>query len=105
MLWLARDRDPYCEATVATLQRLNANLETLDHDELVRRFPQLELRPVAWGILEPDAGVLLARRAVQAVATQARAGGVEYLEEAIAAPQDKSGRLRAIQTTSGKEIV
>ena len=105
MLWLARDRDPYCEATLATLQRLNANFETLDHDELVRRFPQLELGPVAWGILEPDAGVLLARRAVQAVAAQARSSGVEYLEEAIAPPQDKSGRLRAIQTTSGREIV
>jgi sarcosine oxidase len=104
MLWLARDRDPYCEATLATLQRLNANFETLDHDELVHRFPQLELGPVSWAILEPDAGILLARRAVQAVAAQARASGVEYLEEAIAPPQGKSGRLRSIQTTSSKEI-
>src|ERR1051325_5849933 len=105
MLWLARDRDPYCEATLAALQRLNANFETLDHDELVRRFPQLELGPVAWGILEPDAGVLLARRAVQAVSAQARSSGVEYLQEAIAPPQDKSGTLHAIQTASGKDIV
>ncbi|HEX6718375.1 MAG TPA: FAD-dependent oxidoreductase [Pyrinomonadaceae bacterium] len=105
MLWLAREHDPYCEATLATLQRLNANFETLDHDELVRRFPQLELGPVAWGILEPDAGVLLARRAVQAVAAQARSSGVEYLEAAIAPPKGNSGRLRTIHTTSGKEIV
>ena len=76
MLWLAREHDSYCEATLTTFERINAKYETLDHDELVRRFPQFDLAPVAWGILEPDAGVLLARRAVQAVAAQARAGGV-----------------------------
>src|ERR1044072_9553907 len=45
ILWLARERDPYCEATLATLERLKANYEKLDHDELTRRFPQLDLRP------------------------------------------------------------
>jgi len=105
VLWLAREHDPYCEATLATLQKIDAKCETLDHDELVKRFPQLDLAPVAWGILEPDSGVLLARRAVQAVAAQARANGVEYLEDAIAPPQAVSGKLKSIHTTSGKEIV
>ncbi len=105
VLWLAREHDPYCEATLTTLQPINAKYETLDHDELVRRFPQLNLAPVAWGILEPDAGVLLARRAVQAVAAKARARGVEYREDAIASPQAVHGRVKSIQTTSGKEIV
>src|SRR6185369_2535779 len=72
ILWLARERDPYCEATLATLQRINANFETLDHDELVRRFPQLDPSPISWGILEPDSGVLLARQAVQTVVRQAQ---------------------------------
>src|ERR1044071_3748331 len=88
ILWLARARDPYCEATLTTLQRINANWERLDHDELTRRYPQLELGPIAWGILEPDSGVLLARRAVQAVAAQARTEGVAYLGAAIAPPQE-----------------
>jgi len=105
VLWLAREHDPYCEATLATLQKIDAKCETLDHDELVKRFPQLDLAPVAWGILEPDSGVLLARRAVQAVAAQARANGVEYLEDAIAPPQTLSAKLKSIHTTSGKEIV
>ena len=61
--------------------------EQLDQDELIQRFPQLEPGPTAWGILEPDSGVLLARRAVQAVVAQAQAIGVDYLEEAIAPPQ------------------
>jgi len=101
ILWLAHHRDPYCEATVATFQRLGVNHERLDHDELARRYPQLIMDAVEWGILEPDSGVLLARRAVQAVTAAARAIGVDYREAAIAWPV-VNGR---IQTTSGEAIV
>ena len=105
VLWLAREQDDYCEAVLKTLQQLGANYERLDHDELVRRFPQLEFGPIAWGILEPDMGVLMARRAVQAVVTQGRADGLEYLEEAIAPPSMEANELHSIKTISGKEIV
>ena len=105
VLWLARENDSYCEATLTTLQRIGANYERLDREELARRFPQLALGPITWGILEPDSGALMARRAVQVVAAQARTGGVDYVEEAIAPPQTKSGKLNSIRTTSGKEIV
>jgi sarcosine oxidase len=104
VLWLAREHDAYCEATLATLQRLNANIERLDEDELVRRFPQLEFGPGTWGILEPDSGVLLARRAVHAVVDHARMNGVEYVEEAIVPPQAVRGKLASVRTVSGNEI-
>lgn len=94
ILWLARDRDPYCEATLATLQRLGINNERLDHDELARRFPQISPGQATWGILEPDSGVLLARRAVQAVAAEAQAIGVDYREEVVASPT--AGWIRTI---------
>jgi monomeric sarcosine oxidase len=101
ILWLAHDRDPYCEATAATLQRLGINHERLDHAEIARRYPQITLGQVTWGILEPDSGVLLARRAVQAVTAEARAIGVDYREEAIVAPTANG----PIRTRSGEEIV
>jgi len=104
VLWLAREHDAYCEATLATLQGINANIQRLDEDELVRRFPQLVLGPTTWGILEPDSGVLLARRAVQAVAAQARVNGVEYVEEAIVPPESARRKLESIQTISDKKI-
>jgi monomeric sarcosine oxidase len=104
VLWLAREHDAYCEATLATLQRLNANFERLDQNELIRRFPQLERGPTSWAILEPDSGVLMARRAVQAVVSQARLNGVEYVEEAIVQPQQSQGKVESIRTLSGKEI-
>jgi sarcosine oxidase len=100
VLWLARENDAYCEATLRTLQAVGARCERLGHDELSRRFPQLNFDGVAWGILEPDAGVLLARRAVQAVAAKARANGVNYLQEAIVSPVVD----RNVRTTSGKQI-
>jgi len=105
ILWVARERDPYCEATLATLQRINAHYQKLDHDELVQRFPQLELGPISWGILEPDSGVLLARRAVQAVVAQAQTDGVEYVEATITPPASREGKFSSVQTTSGTEIV
>jgi monomeric sarcosine oxidase len=100
ILWLAHDRDPYCEATAATLQRIGVPHEKLDRNELARRYPQITLGKVAWGIIEPDSGVLLARRAVQVVAAAARALGVDYSEEAIAPPA-ANGPIRNV---SGDEI-
>ena len=104
ILWLAGEHDPYCEATLATLQRLNANCEELDHDELVRRFPQFDLGPISWGILEPDSGVLMARRAVQAVVAEARVEGVDYLQAAITPPTIANGKLNSVDTISGNRI-
>ena len=105
VLWLAREHDSYCEAMLKIFQQLDAKYERLDHDDLVHRFPQLAFGRIAWGILEPDAGVLMARRAVQAVVAQTRADGLDYLEEAISPALTGTKKLQSIKTTSGKEIV
>ena len=86
MLWLARENDSYCEATVETFQQNDVKFERLNHDELARRYPQLGLGSVSWGILEPDSGVLLARQAVQSVVAAARSAGVSYAQEAVKPP-------------------
>ena len=101
VLWLAHEQDAYCEAILTTFRAVGVKSETLDQAALSKRFPQLDFDGVSWGILEPDAGVLLARRAVQAVAMQARASGVDYLEEAIAAPVVEP----TLRTASGKNIL
>jgi monomeric sarcosine oxidase len=101
VLWLAREQDQYCEAVLKILQQLDAKYERLDRDELTERFPQFEPGPISWGIVEPDAGVLMARRAVQAVVTQARADGVDYFEEAVVPPEARANKL---ETASGMKI-
>ena len=108
ILWLARENDAYCEATLETLMQLQVRCERLDRDELAARYPQLKFESVAWGILEPDSGVLLARRAVQAVVARARKSGVTYLEEAVLPMDQKDAignvRLDRVATVSGREI-
>jgi glycine/D-amino acid oxidase-like deaminating enzyme len=91
VLWLAREHDSYCDATLENFKQYNVRFERLDRHELARRYSQVELEPgpVAWGILEPDSGVLLARQAVQAVVAAARAAGVGYVQEAVRAPRTK----------------
>ncbi len=100
VLWIAREHDEYCEATLKTLRAVRASCERFDYEELSRRFPQLVFRRESWGVFEPDSGVLMARRAVQAVARQAQLSGVEYMQEAIAAPV--SGNT--VKTISGNRI-
>jgi monomeric sarcosine oxidase len=83
VLWLAREKDAYCEAIFETLTRSKVPCEKLNRDQLVRRYPQLEFGQVAWGILELESGVLLARRAVQAVVKRVQENGGTYLGEQV----------------------
>jgi monomeric sarcosine oxidase len=100
VLWLARDPDAYCEATLENLLAVGARAERLNQAQLRERFPQLKFDGVDWAVHEADAGVLMARRAVQAVATKARANGVDYLEEAIVGPV----KNRTLRTNAGRGI-
>jgi glycine/D-amino acid oxidase-like deaminating enzyme len=100
MLFLAREQDAYCEATLTNLQKVGAPCERLTRAQLSSRFAQLNFDGVDWAVLETDAGALMARRAVQAVAAKARANGVEYWTEAIVGPVVNQN----LRTTSGDEI-
>ena len=68
-------------ASASTLRRLQIPLENLTESDLRRRYPQLRLPDGCQGLYEPDSGVLLARRAVQAVTDQAIRLGATYLQE------------------------
>src|SRR5438093_391649 len=104
VLWLARANDSYCEATLETLQRLGIGVERLDSNELKQRYQQFDTSGVAWGVLEPDGGALMARRAVQAVASQTETDGTTILEETIVPPRNGS-RLNSLSTTQGTRVI
>ncbi len=103
MLWLARKQDRYPRESLHILTRLRVPCEKLSRAEVSQRFPQFCLRGIDWGLLEPEGGVLLARRAVQAVVAQAVADGVEYIGEAVQSPRAGS-RLDAILTNTGRRV-
>ena len=103
VLWLAREEDAYVERTAATLTKLGIAAERFDHEQLRRLYPQFNFEGVAWGLLEPQHGVLMARRAVRAVVAAAVAEGVTYLQASVNAPT-KKGHLPAIETRDGQRI-
>jgi monomeric sarcosine oxidase len=105
VLWLAREHDPYCEATQETLQKYKVKLARLERVDLCQRYPQLEFGPVAWGMLEIESGVLLARQAVQALVAVAQSLGVTYLQAAIRPPENETAGLEFVETTAGARIV
>jgi len=103
VLWMGRAEDPYLEATAAALHRAGVANESLERGELARRYPQVELGPIEWGILEPESGALLARRAVQAVAVEAERAGVARFDAGVEPPQGR-GRLDSVALSSGERL-
>jgi monomeric sarcosine oxidase len=106
VLWMAREDDPYSVSSAQTLQRLGVRSETLSRAELERRYPQIAFGSVTWGILEPDSGALMARRAVQRVVRETLGSGTDYLPEAVEAPTAPTGngRLASLTTRSGGSV-
>lgn len=83
VLWTPRPGDERERTSLAVFEKYGVKFERLGPAELTRAYPQLRFREERVGILEPDSGVLLARRAVQALVEQAVREGVQYREEMV----------------------
>jgi sarcosine oxidase len=106
VLWLAHHDDPYPVECAATLAKVGIACEKLSTAELNHRYPQFVADDIAWAMLEPDSGALVAGRAVQAVVCEAMKSGVIYRQEAVRAPLSLVGdrQLDFIVTESGERI-
>src|ERR1700732_818890 len=106
VLWLAGEGDTRARETAATLRGCGVAFEEIDRDELEKRYPQIALDGIAIGVLEPNSGVLMARRAVTALIEAAMMKGAEYVVAEVVPPQstDKGGGLTAITTQGGARI-
>ena len=114
VLWLAHEIDPYAEKTRETLARVGIPFEALTTAEVAQRYPQIGLENIGWAMLEPESGVLSARRAVQAVVRAAISNGVEFMQDAVALSgtavppvahtRDARGPLEQITTETGVRI-
>jgi len=106
VLWFARTQaqDPYNSASLDAFRRLSVPHQTLTAADLKRLYPQIALdERITWALLEPESGVLMARRAVAAVVEQAIREGVEYRCSKVA-PTSGEGRLEAVLTPGGDSI-
>ena len=103
VLWLAHDDDPYPVRSAETLSNIGIPFERLTTSEVSRRHPQIGLERISWAMVEPESGILMARRAVQAVVKEAIRNGVEYFQDAVRPPSG-NGSLNQIATASGQRI-
>ena len=104
VLFMARESDPYSDATVRTLAAAGVPMEIVTGGEMARRYPQMRLNdPKVYGIFEPESGALMARRAVATVVEDAARRGMAYATEAVLAPSE-SGPRASIRTASGQAI-
>jgi glycine/D-amino acid oxidase-like deaminating enzyme len=102
VLWIGGD-DAYAAATYETLRRGGYSVERLAAAELRARFPQIQIDDIDVALFEPDCGVLMARRTVQALVVSLEAAGMRLLRGHVAAPIG-GGRVQSVRMTSGDEI-
>jgi monomeric sarcosine oxidase len=105
VLWLAGEQDTRLRETITTLQHCGVKQEVLDRAALEKRYPQVNFAGVSRGLLEPDSGVLLARRAVACVRQGALQNGAQFRIAQISPPQPHGNHdLDFIETSSGARI-
>jgi sarcosine oxidase len=104
VLWMAGRNDARLRETAATLKRCNVAFEEYGRAALEKKYPQIGLEEIQKGIVEPQSGVLMARRAVAAVVEDAVRLGVEYRCAQAANPRE-AGRVEHVTTRQGERIV
>jgi sarcosine oxidase len=103
VLWLAHENDPYPTQCAETLERAGIPVERLSLAEVELRYPRLATKGIAWALLEPNSGALLARRAVRAVVAAAIKCGVIYLQDSVVAG-DADSSWDHIATAGGVKV-
>lgn len=104
VLWLAGRDDRLERAAMPALRDAGLPFEELSRAELSRRFPQIHLPGVAWGLLERDAGYLRARQACEAVLEAFRSEGGTYQQLAAQPGAIQQGRMQALALSDGSQL-
>jgi glycine/D-amino acid oxidase-like deaminating enzyme len=103
VLWLAAAGDPRAAQSLDVLVRNHVRHEVLDGEVLAHRYPQIAVPTGGWGLLEPDSGALLARRAVQALVAACGEAGVDLRIDTVL-PVAGDAHLEALRTASGEPV-
>lgn len=101
VVWFAGEKDDYERASLPLLRQAGIEFEELTTDQLVKRYPQINLEGIRWGIFEPDAGYLLARQACAAVLEQFLAEGGEYRQMAVEPGSIRDGEMQSLRLSDG----
>jgi sarcosine oxidase len=103
-LWFASREDGFEAASEATLRGEGIPVERLLPADIAARWPQIGLDGVAFAIFEPEAGLLLARRAIAAVARAFVAQGGRFELASVQPGRTAGRRLESVVGQDGTEI-
>jgi len=103
VLWLAGEDDERLPESIATLKRCAIKHQVMERATLEERYPQVNFDAVERGLLEPESGVLMARRAVAFLVADAVKRGVRLEIVQIVAPF-KAKKLESVETAQGERI-
>ena len=103
VLWLAGEDDERLPESIATLNRCAIKHQVMERATLEERYPQVNFDAVERGLLEPESGVLMARRAVAFLVADAVKRGVRLEIVQIVAPF-QAKKLESVETAQGERI-
>lgn len=92
-LFIAPGESEFASATERVFARQDVRYEKLAGITLLQRFPQFAFRESEVALYEPDAGALLARRAVQTLVRLLVSEGVSYEQRQIHAGDRRAGTI------------
>lgn len=105
VLWMVTsDDDSFERGSLPLLREHGIAYEELSAQEMARRWPQIHLEGVGWGIFEPASGYLMARIACQAVVEAFIAGGGEYRQAAVSSHQLEQEIHQGLPLADGQRI-
>ena len=103
VLFFFQKREAYVDESLEVHRRLKLPTVELDRAALEQRYPQVLWKDVEVGLLEPEFGVLMARRAVQTLVKQFVKAGGEYRVAAVK-PPDASKALTSLELSDGSAV-
>ncbi len=107
VLWMHAPPNDLVQASARVLSRKDIPFTLLAANELRRRYPVMRVGDDEAGFLEPAGGALMARRAVQSLASELKAAGVTFVPGTVAPIRQEHaerGALRAVTLKSGDRL-
>jgi sarcosine oxidase len=86
------------------LDKLGVDNQVIPHDELVRRFPQINVERIDFGFYVPSTGVLKAREGCVAVAQAFQKKSGRFITAKAAPGRHSNGRLQDVTLATGQAI-
>lgn len=104
VLWLVQEDEEFELQSLAHMQREGVPVERLDLAQIAERWPQIGLEGVRWGMLEPTAGALHARRACRAVVRAFEQLGGRVMRAHVLPLEASPGLLTEIELADGRSL-